>query len=43
MQAYSGDGATGAISFDQYGDATDPSVTIYRVAGGAWVPLRSVT
>lgn len=43
VQAFSGDGATGPISFDQYGDATVDAVTVYRVAGGAWVPVRPAT
>jgi branched-chain amino acid transport system substrate-binding protein len=34
--SYSGDGATGAIKFDAYGDSTNKVLTVYQVTGGKW-------
>lgn len=31
-------GATGAISFDEFGDTTNKVLTVYKVTGGKWVP-----
>ncbi len=36
VQSYSGDGATGPISFDRYGDVSTDTVTVYRVQSGGW-------
>lgn len=33
---YSGDGATGKIAFDEFGDSTNKVLTIYEVASGKW-------
>ncbi len=40
VQNYSGDGITGPISFDRYGDVVTDTVTVYRVAGGRWTAVR---
>lgn len=37
VQSHSGEGVTGPISFDRYGDVTTDTVTVYRVEGGRWV------
>ncbi|GLZ36729.1 branched-chain amino acid ABC transporter substrate-binding protein [Actinokineospora sp. NBRC 105648] len=37
VQAYSGQGATGEIKFDEYGDSTNKLLTVYKVSGGKWV------
>jgi branched-chain amino acid transport system substrate-binding protein len=41
IQAYSGSGATGPISFDQYGDSTNKVLTVYQVSSGNWKPVKS--
>lgn len=41
IQSYAGDGATGPIAFDRFGDVVTASVTVYRVVGGRWAPVRS--
>jgi branched-chain amino acid transport system substrate-binding protein len=35
-------GVTGAVAFDEYGDETDPTFTLYRVTGSppAWTPVN---
>lgn len=33
---YSGDGATGKIAFDEFGDTTNRLITVHRVAAGKW-------
>lgn len=33
---YKGDGATGPIAFDRYGDVTNHVLTVYRATGGKW-------
>src|SRR3954451_18922760 len=35
------DGVTGHVSFDQYGDTTNKVLTVYKVQGGAWVPVKT--
>ena len=35
-QSVSFDGVTGHVSFDQYGDATNKQLTMYKVENGAW-------
>jgi branched-chain amino acid transport system substrate-binding protein len=43
LQAGGTTGITGPVSFDQYGDATSPSFTLYRVEGSPleWTPVAS--
>ncbi|MFI9386766.1 branched-chain amino acid ABC transporter substrate-binding protein [Kutzneria sp. NPDC052558] len=41
IQSYSGSGATGPISFDQYGDSTNKVLTVYQVSSGAWKAVKS--
>ncbi|QUQ67477.1 branched-chain amino acid ABC transporter substrate-binding protein [Kutzneria sp. CA-103260] len=41
IQSYSGTGATGPISFDQYGDSTNKVLTVYQVSSGDWKPVKS--
>jgi branched-chain amino acid transport system substrate-binding protein len=36
VQSYSGDGATGPIAFDRYGDVRTDAVTVFRVQAGRW-------
>ena len=36
-------GVTGHVSFDQYGDTTNKVLTVYKVTGGAWVPVKTDT
>ncbi|WP_406002734.1 branched-chain amino acid ABC transporter substrate-binding protein [Streptomyces sp. NBC_00829] len=36
MQKVSFDGVMGKVSFDEYGDATNKQLTVYKVTGGAW-------
>ncbi|GGO95691.1 branched-chain amino acid ABC transporter substrate-binding protein [Wenjunlia tyrosinilytica] len=43
MQSVSFDGVTGKVSFDEYGDATNKQLTVYKVTGGAWKPETSGT
>ena len=35
-------GVTGTIQFDQKGDLSHGSVTLYQVKDGKWVPLETV-
>jgi branched-chain amino acid transport system substrate-binding protein len=37
------DGVTGHVSFDQYGDTTNKVLTVYKVQGGAWVPVKTAS
>lgn len=39
LDAVETEGATGTIGFDDHGDTTAKVFTIYRVEGGAWVPI----
>lgn len=41
MGSVSFQGATGQVSFDQYGDATAKVLTVYKVTGGAWAPEKT--
>lgn len=43
MQNVSFDGVTGKVSFDEFGDATNKQLTVYRVKDGAFVPVKSGT
>jgi branched-chain amino acid transport system substrate-binding protein len=36
VRSYSGDGATGPIAFDRYGDVRTDAVTVFRVQAGRW-------
>jgi branched-chain amino acid transport system substrate-binding protein len=38
VAAFSGEGVTGAIAFDENGDTTNKAITTYQVEGGTWVP-----
>ncbi|QDP97576.1 branched-chain amino acid ABC transporter substrate-binding protein [Microlunatus elymi] len=35
------DGATGHVSFDEFGDATARVLTVYQVKGDAWQPVKT--
>jgi branched-chain amino acid transport system substrate-binding protein len=37
------EGASGPVSFDQYGDTTNKVLTVYAVEGGSWVPVQGST
>lgn len=41
VQDYSGDGATGTIKFDEFGDSTNKVLTVYQVKGTEWVPVET--
>ena len=41
VQAYDGEGVTGNISFDRFGDVSSDAVTMYRLVGGRWTPDRT--
>ncbi len=43
MQNVSFDGVTGKVSFDEFGDATNKQLTVYRVENGAFAPVKSGT
>ncbi|MER6569484.1 branched-chain amino acid ABC transporter substrate-binding protein [Streptomyces sp. NPDC001093] len=43
MQNVSFDGVTGKVSFDEFGDATNKQLTVYKVDGGAWKAAQSGT
>lgn len=34
------DGATGKVTFDQYGDTEAKVLTVYKISGGAWKPEK---
>lgn len=36
VQGHDGDGITGPLSFDRFGDIVTDAVTVYRVQGGRW-------
>jgi branched-chain amino acid transport system substrate-binding protein len=40
---YSGQGATGSISFDENGDSKNKVLTVYSVSGGKWTPAETGT
>lgn len=35
------DGVTGKVAFDQYGDTTSKTLTVYKVAGAKWTTVES--
>ena len=35
------DGASGRVSFDEFGDAESRVLTAYKVEGGTWVPAKT--
>jgi branched-chain amino acid transport system substrate-binding protein len=41
MGSVSFDGATGKVAFDQYGDTTTKTLTVYKVAGGKWAAEKT--
>ena len=41
VQATDLDGATGKVSFDEYGDTTTKILTVYKVEAGAWKPQKT--
>ena len=43
MQSVSFDGVTGRVSFDEFGDATNKQLTVYKVVDGAWKPAKTGT
>ncbi|TDV42578.1 branched-chain amino acid ABC transporter substrate-binding protein [Actinophytocola oryzae] len=40
-QDYSADGATGPVAFDEFGDSTNTTLTVYQVTGGAWKSVKT--
>jgi len=40
---YNGQGATGTISFDEFGDSNNKVLTVYSVNGGKWSPAETGT
>jgi branched-chain amino acid transport system substrate-binding protein len=38
---YSADGATGKVSFDEFGDSTNKVLTVYQVSGGKWDAVQT--
>ncbi|WP_424185845.1 branched-chain amino acid ABC transporter substrate-binding protein [Actinokineospora sp. G85] len=40
---YTGQGATGSITFDEFGDSTNKVLTVYSVSGGKWTPAKTGT
>ena len=43
VQQTSVDGVTGKVSFDQFDDATNKTLTVYKVTGGKWVAAQTGT
>ncbi|WP_030748145.1 branched-chain amino acid ABC transporter substrate-binding protein [Streptomyces griseus] len=43
LQGVSFDGVTGKVSFDEFGDTTNKQLTVYKVEGGAYKPVKSDT
>jgi len=41
VQSTSLDGASGKVSFDQYGDTTNKVLTVYQVKGGDFAPVQT--
>jgi len=39
--SYKGNGATGAVAFDQYGDSTNKVLTVYQVTGKDWKAVQT--
>ena len=42
-QAYSAQGATGEVKFDEFGDSTNKLLTVYKVSGGKWATEKTGT
>lgn len=40
-QDYSGEGATGPVGFDEYGDSKNKTLTVYQVTSGAWKSVKT--
>jgi branched-chain amino acid transport system substrate-binding protein len=40
-QDYKGDGATGEVAFDEFGDSTNTVLTVYQVTGGEWKSVET--
>ncbi|MFF8376628.1 ABC transporter substrate-binding protein [Streptomyces sp. NPDC015661] len=43
MQGVSFEGVTGSVAFDEFGDTTNKQLTVYKVEGGAFKPVKSGT
>ncbi|WP_330295839.1 branched-chain amino acid ABC transporter substrate-binding protein [Streptomyces sp. NBC_00503] len=43
VQSVSFDGVTGKVSFDEFGDATNKQLTVYKVEGNDWKSVESGT
>ncbi|MET9929710.1 MULTISPECIES: branched-chain amino acid ABC transporter substrate-binding protein [unclassified Streptomyces] len=43
LQGVSFEGVTGKVSFDEFGDTTNKQLTVYKVEGGAFKPVKSGT
>ena len=43
MSKVSFDGATGKVSFDEFGDSTNRTITVYAVEGGKWADKKTGT
>ncbi|MCY0952140.1 branched-chain amino acid ABC transporter substrate-binding protein [Streptomyces sp. H27-S2] len=43
VQSVSFEGVTGKVSFDEFGDATNKQLTVYKVEGGDWKSVESGT
>ena len=41
MQSTNVDGASGPISFDQFGDTTNKVLTVYQVKGSDFAPIET--
>lgn len=40
-QDYSAEGATGPVAFDEFGDSTNTTLTVYSVTSGAWKSVKT--
>jgi len=40
-QDYSGEGATGPVGFDEYGDSKNKTLTVYQVTSGEWKSVKT--
>ena len=40
-QDYSAEGATGPVAFDEFGDSTNTTLTVYQVTGGEWKSVKT--
>jgi branched-chain amino acid transport system substrate-binding protein len=38
---YDAEGATGKVSFDEYGDSTNKVLTVYQISGGKWEAVQT--